>query len=143
VLSALRVDCRNDALLGAASVLGFWIAKWTGWMSLDSWLALPIALWIAFAGFRLAAESIGLLMGIAPPSERQEELKGLTSATAGVLGVTGFKARSDGASLNVWIEIRVAPETSLRSAQEIAESAQRRLLAEADVTAAMVHINVK
>lgn len=82
-------------------------------------------------------------MGVAPPKERQDQLVQLASATEGVGNVTSLKARYDGTRLHVWMEIRVDGNLSLRDAHDIGEAVERRLLLEADVSTAMVHVDME
>ena len=55
--------------------------------------------------------------------------------------VEDFKARYDGSELHMWLEIRVSPDLTLRDAHDIGEGVERRLLQEADVCGATVHVD--
>jgi cation diffusion facilitator family transporter len=141
-LRALEVDARNDVLVAALALFGFFAARYgsPGWVA---WLAMPIALWIFTAGLLLASENIRLLMGEAPPPERQRELAAIAQGIAGVQSTHDLAARYDGIQLEVVVHIVVDEELSLRKAHDIAEAVEQRLMAEDDVLVAMVHVDVE
>jgi len=140
-LRALQVDARNDVLVGVLALVGF-VGAYTGWPALDIWLAMPIAVWIAASGLSLGAENISLLMGEAPPAERQQELLQLALGIDGVLSAHDFTARYDGVRLQVTLHVVVDEQLSLRRAHDIAEGVEARLREEHDVLSAMVHVDV-
>jgi cation diffusion facilitator family transporter len=141
-LHVLEVDARNDVLVGLVAVVGFFCARFgsPGW---DAWLALPIACWIAWSGVGLASQNIRLLMGEAPPVERQEELLRIVREVRGVESVHDLNARYDGTQIDVSLHIVVDEQLSLRKAHDIAEAVEARLMAEPDVLLAMVHVDVE
>src|SRR5690606_3951461 len=83
VLDALRVDSRNDVLVGGVALVGFVLVR-AGFPAMDAWLAIVVAAYVAYAGVRLARENVGLLMGAAAPKERRAELLEIARAVPGV-----------------------------------------------------------
>jgi len=140
-LHALQVDARNDVLVGLIAV-GGWFAARYGWPSLDAWLAIPVALWVGWAGFDLARENIALLMGQAPPPERIEALRAIAAGTEGVLSTHQLRARHHGLELDVHVNVVVDPTLTVREAHDIGERVEARLLAEEDVCHAVAHVDV-
>jgi ferrous-iron efflux pump FieF len=140
-LRALAVDARNDLLVSAVAIAGFFAARY-GLPTLDAWLALPIAVWIAWAGFELARDNIRLLMGEAPPDERQQELVKLAESLPGVLNAHDLRAQHMGTHLHVLVHIRVSPEITIKQAHDIGEAVRTRLEAEADVAHVATHIDI-
>jgi cation diffusion facilitator family transporter len=140
-LGALVVDARNDVAVGLVGVVGFFAAR-AGNATLDAWLAIPVALWVGFAGFTLARENIGFLMGEAPENERRRELEKIAAAVDGVESVHGLVARHHGAELDVLIHAVVNPGLPLRAAHDIGHRVEARLLEEQDVCHAVVHVDV-
>lgn len=141
-LRVLEVDARNDVLVGFVALVGFFGARYgsPGW---DAWLALPIACWIAASGVGLASGNIRLLMGEAPPPERQNDLLRIAGGVPGVESTHDLSARYDGSQLDVSLHIVVDERLSLRRAHDIAEAVEARLMAEPDVLMAMVHVDVE
>ena len=138
---AFHVDARNDVLLGLTSVAGFLGAKYGAAPSLDAWLALPVGLWIGGSGVMLGWESVRLLMGTAPPPDRQNTLVGLAASLPDVWRVGAFKARYHGSLLHVWLEIHVDPTLTVGRAHDIGEAVEARLLEEPDVCDVVVHVD--
>jgi ferrous-iron efflux pump FieF len=136
-LRALAVDARNDIGVGLVAVVGFLCARY-GLPELDAWLTLPLAAWIGWAGVGLARENVELLMGSAPPPERQASLLELARSTPGVIRASDLRAQFLGHSLSVQVEVGVLPHMSVREGYELAERVRRALEAEADVLSASV-----
>lgn len=139
-MRALKVDAQNDVLVGLVAVFGY-VGIQMGYPEVDAWLALPIALWIAWSGVGLAKENIDLLMGVAPPEQRQEELLGLASSVSGVHDAHDLRAHHMGAQLFVHVHISVDGEMSVRHGHDIGEAVRGRLLAETDVSHCTVHVD--
>lgn len=141
-LRALMVDARNDVLVALIAIAGFFAARY-GMPTLDAWLALPIALWIGWSGIELARDNIRMLMGEAPPEERQRELAALASNVAGVINAHDLRAQFMGTHLHVHLHVVVDPDLSLRQAHDIGEAVRLRLEAEKDVQHCSVHIDIE
>ncbi len=140
-LKAFYVDARNDVAVGVVSIAGFAAAKWFSMPTLDAWMALPVAAWVAYSGADLAFESATVLMGAAAPEARVRELSSLAAAVPGVDRVEQIKARCVGEHLHVWLEVHVDAQLTVRRAHDIGEAAEHVLLAEHDVCEAVVHVD--
>jgi ferrous-iron efflux pump FieF len=138
---AFRVDAMSDVVVGTASLVGLAGAHAFGMLSLDAWLALPVVAWIGISGFRLARESIDLLMGTAPPRAWQDDLQAAVAAMPGVQGVANLRARSFGDGTHVWVEIHVDPELTVGRAHDLGEAVERRLLEREGICDAVVHVD--
>lgn len=138
-LEALRVDARNDLLVGAVALVGFLLARWR-LPAVDAWLAVAIAIYVGYSGVRLAYENVGLVMGAAAPGERREELVGIVAAIEGVAGVGDLIATWSGASLHVQVDIAVDPALTVLAAHDIAHAVEERLAREDDVARVVVHV---
>lgn len=141
-LHAFAVDARNDVLVGVASIAGVIAVRFADVPSLDAWLAIPVALWIGYSGFMLGLESTRLLMGAAPASCRQEQLRAVAENVPGVTAISGLRARFQGDDVHVWVEVRVDPEISVRAAHDIGEAVEKALQGEPDVCDAYAHVDV-
>lgn len=138
-LDALRVDARNDVLVSSVAIVGFALARF-GMPSIDAGLAVVIAIYVAFAGIRLARENVGLLMGAAAPAERHQELAQIAGAIEGVRAIDTLVATWSGAALHVHVEIAVDRDLPLLAAHEIGHAVEERLSHERDVSLAVVHV---
>lgn len=141
-LDALRVDARNDVAVGMVAIVGFFAARY-GWSDLDAWFAIPVGLYVGWAGADLARRNIRLLMGEAPPEQRRAELLELARTVPGVRSVHDLRARFHGLELDVLLHVVVDPELPLRQAHDIGEAVEERLIAEADVCHAVAHVDVE
>ena len=140
VLRALGVDARNDTLVGLLALGGFFGARY-GMPTLDMWLAFPVALWVGFSGAELAWHNIRLLMGEAPPEQRQRELREVARSFPGVRRVHQMKVRYHGEHLAMWMEIHVDAGLTVRKAHDIGEKLEGRLLEEMDVGECTIHVD--
>jgi ferrous-iron efflux pump FieF len=140
-MRAFRIDAASDVVVGTASLMGLAGAHFGGLPSLDAWLALPVAAWIGISGFRLARESIELLMGTAPPRPWQDELRAAVAGMPGVLDVANLRARSFGDGTHVWVEIRVDPQLTVGQAHDLGETVEGRLLEREGICDAVVHVD--
>lgn len=136
---ALFVDARNDVLVGGLSILGFLAARY-GWPKLDAWLALPLALYIGYSGFELAAENVRLLMGEAPPLARQRELLGIVRSLRGVEHADELRAHYLGTTLHIDVRVFVDPSLSVGGGRDIAQAVSLRLEREPDVDRCAVEL---
>jgi len=141
-LLAFAVDARNDVVVGVVSIVGVFAVRIAGIPSLDAWLAIPVALWIAVSGFLLGLESIRLLMGAAPEQSRQDALRAMAETVPGVESIGDIRARSQGDDLNVWVEVRVDPNISVRAAHDIGEAVEDLLQGQSDVSDVFAHVDV-
>jgi ferrous-iron efflux pump FieF len=131
-LEALSQDAKNDILVGAVAVLGFGFAKF-GFPRVDAWLALPVGVYIGWAGVSLARSNVSRLMGEAPSEERRLRLIRLAGETAGVEAVLELAAHHLGNELSVEVSVAVDARLSVKAAHQLAERVRARLEAEPDV----------
>ena len=139
-LGALLVDARNDAIVGTTSIVGLLLSTWLEVPSLDAWLAIPVAVYIGWSAVDLGLENANLLMGVSPDDGRCDELAALAGEIEGAR-VESIQARHHGQDLDVWLEVRVDPNASVREAHDIGEAVERRLREEPDVCRAVVHVD--
>ncbi|MDQ3037278.1 MAG: cation diffusion facilitator family transporter [Myxococcota bacterium] len=138
-LGALRVDARNDVLVGSLALVGFVLARF-GMPSVDAALAIVIAVYVALSGVRLARENVALLMGAAAPPERCEEIARIVRGVAGVRAIDSLVAIWSGAALHVHVDIAVDRDLPLLAAHAIGHEVETLLSREDDVSRASVHV---
>lgn len=137
VYEALAADARNDLLLGAVAVLGFFGAR-VGAAELDAWLAIPVGLYIGHSGFSLAKENVDRLMGAAPSETRLEELRSLVLESSGGLVVNELLAHHLGSQLAVEVTLQFEGTEPLREVHLRTEGVRSALEREEDVIHAVV-----
>ncbi len=139
-LSALRVDARNDVLVGGVSLAGFMLARWR-LPAVDAWLAIAIGIYVGLSGVRLARENLRFVMSEAAPASRHDELVRVASNVAGVHGVDLLIATWSGSRLHLYVEIAVDGGLAVRAAHDVAHAVEQRLMDEDDVAHVVVHVN--
>ena len=141
-LRAISVDARNDLLVGTVAALGFVGAK-AGAPSLDSWLALPLGVWIGWSGFQLAKENVVLLMGAAPPLGREDELRARAAQASAEVQIGALRAHYLGHELAVEVEVLVPGDMPVGLAEGHARAVHDALAAEDDIVHAAVLLRAR
>ncbi len=139
-VAATRLDTRNDVLTCSSSLAGFLLAR-AGHPSLDSWLALPVAAYIAKAGFSLARESLRYLMGEAPSADVRARLLAAAAAVPGVRAVPQLRAHFVGQTLHVEVTILIPPGASAVQGHDLALDVQAALERDPLVGEVFVHLD--
>jgi len=142
VLHALIVDTRNDLVACSSSLVGFALAR-SGHDWADGALALPVALFIGYAGLGLARENLRYLMGEAPDDRVLEELRQRAEAVPGVLAVGRLRAQYAGPTLQVDACIVVPSGGLVEEAHTVSVAVQRALEEDERVELAFVHIDTE
>lgn len=139
ILGALRMDARNDVLVGSLALLGL-LAEHLGLPRMDPVLALGIAIYIAYSGLRLGRENASLLLGESASMSRQQELVALACTVPQVRAAKIIVAIWRGSHLHVQLSASVDGKLTLRTAHDIGVAVEQRLLEEPDVGLVTVHL---
>lgn len=139
-LSALSVDARNDVIVCLVAIAGYFGAR-VGYTRLDALLAIPAAAWIGWSGVGLARENVDLLMGVAPPDDRQRELLRLAASVPGIVEAHDLVAHSTGIAYSIHIHVSVDESLTVRQGHDLGEAVRFQLLAEPDVSHCSVHVD--
>lgn len=142
VAGALWVDSRNDVLVASIAVAGYFFTR-RGGPAWDAWLSLPMAGWIAWAGWQLASDNVTLLMGGAASDRRHRQLGALVASVPGVQSFHDLVARHHGTHLDVSVHVVLDSTLPLRKAHDIGDAVARTLEQEADVSHVSVHLDVE
>ena len=138
-LDALRIDARNDVLVGTVAVIGFVVAR-AGLPSIDAGLAIAVSIYVGWSALRLARENVERLMGTAASVERQRALEAIAAAVPGVTRVDELVATYYGSDLHVHVDVTVDAALTLREAHAIGHAVEARLVGEHDVERAIAHV---
>jgi len=95
-----------------------------GWMALDGWAAIVVAIFILITGIKFAREAIDILLGRKPDPNEVENIRRVVEAVEGVLGVHEIMVHQYGDVKMVSFHIEVDAGLTLVDAHLIAEAAE-------------------
>ncbi len=104
-------------------------------------LALPICVYIAYNGLRLARENLRFLMGEAPDPDVVAAIGAAAREVAGVRDVSAVVAHYVGSELHCEVTIVVAGDASATEGHDIGVEVQRAVEAHELVARAFVHVD--
>ena len=85
-MAATATDSLSDAVATTVVLLSSLIARQTG-LLLDGWCGLAVALFILFAGYGAARDTLSPLLGQAPDPEFVEEIRRIVEASPAIIGI--------------------------------------------------------
>lgn len=135
---ALRVDARNDIMVGLLAVGGSLLSLSSSplW---DAGVALPVALYVGYSGFELARDNVSHLMGTAPSAELQERWVQLVESVPGVSRVSDFKAQHLGREISVHLTLPIAGTESVSAAAQLEARVREVLEREPEIVHCCIH----
>lgn len=86
LLKATAMDSLSDAVASFVVLVSLFVSKWTG-LSLDGYLGIVVALFIAFVGLKIFRSTFSQLIGEAPTKEMLRSVKERITSFDGVLGI--------------------------------------------------------
>lgn len=144
--SAVKSDAwhhRSDAITSATAFIGISIALigGPGWEAADDWAALFACGLIGYNGLNLLKPAVYEVMDSAPPKEWEQQIRAVSAAVPGVLGLDKCRVRKMG--LDYFVDIHVEVDAQLtvleghRIAHEVKDAIREHNPAVVDV---LVHI---
>ncbi len=119
-----RTDSMSSMLVLIALVGGY-----LGYPTLDAYLAFAVALFIIYAGYKIARQSCSRLLGTAPARELQEDVIACAGEVDGVLDAHDLEIHDYGSFKVVTLHIGVNGELSLDEAHGIAHRVEDHISA--------------
>lgn len=129
VLIANAWHHRSDSFSSIATVIGVSSSYFLGesWRILDPVAAVIIAILIAIAAIRLAKPSIDELLETGLPEKERIRIINIIKSVNGVKRVHNLRARKNGHSFIVDVNIHVDPDITVRAAHEISSGIEHKL----------------
>ncbi|MDB5622173.1 MAG: cation transporter [Devosia sp.] len=138
---ALQADGKHlmtDVVSTIGVLAGLVLVIVTGWAVLDPILAALVALNILWSGWGVVRDSVGGLMDVAVPAERQKTIREVISANAtGAIEAHDIRTRQAGPMVFIDFHLVVPGGMSVQAAHEICDSIEAKLreaVAEAQIT---------
>lgn len=123
----LEADARHTAadVLVTLSVLGgLWLIS-RGWVEADAWVALLVAVVIAYGGYGILRSTIPVLVD--RRAFDPERIRRFVLETPGVLGVSEVRSRGRPGEAFAELTVHVDPAIDVREAHRIADAVEHRL----------------
>ncbi len=137
----LQADARHtaaDVLVTAAVLVGLGLVA-LGWGAADAWLAILVAIVIAYSGIQILRSTVPVLVD--RRALEPEHIRELAEATPGVLRAYEIRSRGRPGEAFAELTIQVNPKREdVVSAHEIADSVERRIEREAGFSGVVVHV---
>jgi cation diffusion facilitator family transporter len=132
----------SDVITSVAVLAGLGLAVATGWTLLDPLLAAAVAVYILWAGWRIAAQSVGGLMDEAATGEILARIRAVIGSNAeGALQVHDLRTRTAGRATFIEFHLVVPGRMTVGEAHTICDRIEEAL-AEA-VEGAQIQIHVE
>ncbi|MCM1450575.1 MAG: cation diffusion facilitator family transporter [Clostridiales bacterium] len=130
--SALKANAwhhRSDAISSVATLIGVSFALFMGpyWRIMDPIASIVIAVMIAVSAIRIAMPSINELLEISLPPELIKQMLDVIKSVPGVLRAHNLRARRNGHSYIVDVNIHVDPDITVREGHAISTAVEHHL----------------
>ena len=137
---ASGVDSRNDIIASSVVLLALVGIKFN-LVYLDSAVALILALFIFYSGYKLAQENINYLVGRAAPKDEIKQMKNIARGIKGVKGLNDVRAHFVGNFVHIEIHIEVNKKLSTLKSHDIGKQVQKAIESLDYVDKCFVHID--
>ena len=142
--TAMEADAwhhRSDAFSSIGTLVGIVGARFAfPW--LDPLSGIVVAILVFKVGIDVYLRSIQELIDSAPAPEIIEAIRETALTQTGVIAINDLKARLQGPSIRVDLEISVDPDSSLQDSHALAHLVEQQIIANVEaVEAVMVHVN--
>lgn len=128
-LKAYSWHHRADALSTAATLLGVAGAMFLGerWRILDPLAAIAVSLFILVLAYRMGRPAVEELLEVALPSNEQDQIAAIVSATPGVKSFHNLRTRRNGNLRVVDIHVKVDGDMSVSQSHDITRMIEQQL----------------
>ena len=117
---------RTDAL-SSLLVVGALIAGKYGYIAVDGWAGLGVALFLIYTGIEIAKDAVDDLIGKPPTSAEVENIRQIVMDVDGVLGAHDITIHSYGHDKFISVHVEIDSEKSTVEAHDISEVVEDRL----------------
>lgn len=120
---------RTDAISSIATLIGVSLSYALGdnWRILDPITSIIIAVFIGISAVSIARPSLSELLEASLPQAELEKIRKIIHSVPGVKRVHNLRARQNGRSIIVDVNIHVDPDITIRQGHAIAEDAEQCL----------------
>ncbi|HIK01523.1 TPA: cation transporter [archaeon] len=137
-IKAIAIDGRYDSISSAVALIGVIGIKY--FPLADSIAAGMVALFILWAGYRIASENMNYLMGGTPDPEMVKAIRNTAKEVRGVIGIGAVRPHYVGNQVHVEIEIYVDEKDTVTLVHKIQEEVRDDIEDLEGIEEAFVHI---
>lgn len=141
---ALEADSRHlysDVLTSVAVIVGLVCAVFSGWLWLDSVLALVVALNILWQGWKVISSSVDGLMDRAVALDEHIRIRDIISASSkGAIEVHDLKTRIAGRATFIEFHLVVDAEMTVGESHIICDRIEEALMSEVPSVRVLIHV---
>ncbi len=129
VLKANAWHHRTDAISSVATLIGVSLAYALGdsWRIMDPIASIIIAVFIGISAIKIAKPSIGELLEVSLPISQMDNIHDLIKKVSGVKRVHNLRARRNGQTIIVDVNVHVDPDITIREGHAIATDVEDNL----------------
>jgi len=128
VMKATSADAFGDVLITSATIISIIIGKVTG-LAIDGWMGLLVSIFVLFAGFNIARETLEPLLGEAVDREVYNSITDKVESYEGIVGSHDLIVHSYGPTHTMaTIHAEVPNYDNLEEAHELIDSIEREVL---------------
>lgn len=139
--TAIRADSLHyvgDLLVNASIIIAL-LATAAGYVAVDAWFGIGIAIYIAWSARGIATDALDHLLDREADAGVREQILQLVRSRPGVIDVHDLRTRQSGQQLFVQMHLELEREMPLWRAHEIAEDVELTILANFPQVDVLVH----
>ena len=131
----------TDVITSVGVIAGLGLATVTGWRILDPLLAAAVAVYILYAGWLLARDSVSGLMDVAVTSEDSRRIRAIISSNAeGAIEAHDLRTRSAGRVTFIEFHLVVPGTMAVAEAHRICDRLEEAIGVEVPGSEVLIHV---
>lgn len=130
VMKATSADARNDVIVTSATIISTIVSKFTGF-TIDGWMGLTVSIFVMYAGFNIAKDTLMPLLGEAIDKEVYANITQKVESYEGIIGTHDLIAHNYGPSHTMaTIHAEVRNDSNMEEIHEVIDQIERDVLKE-------------
>ncbi|MFQ5764289.1 MAG: cation diffusion facilitator family transporter [Rhodospirillales bacterium] len=117
-----------DVLVNGSVIVSLMLAGGLGWLWADPVFAIAIAGYIVWGAWKIAKESLNMLMDRELPDEDRARIHDIALAHSGVLGVHDLRTRSAGNQVFIQMHLEMDGDITLHDAHVISDQVEANVI---------------
>ncbi len=133
VMLATSADSRNDVLVTSATIISTLFVAWTG-INIDGYMGLLVSIFVMYAGFNIAKETLEPLLGQAIEREVYQKITTMVESYEGICGTHDLIIHNYGPTHRMaTIHAEVPSDIGFEHAHETIDQIERDVLQKLDI----------